>query len=203
MKKLELIKYLVPIVLAILALVMCRRNYSKPGLEYAPDMTHSAAYETYTKPKKGNTVPLFKDGQTALTPPKGSVPVGFTPYNLPNTAEAYQTAAARTTNPVPYTKANLERGKQIYTIHCQPCHGSKGDGEGTAVVASDYKLAKPPINFTAPAQGYLTSGRMFHSITYGKGMMGSYASQVSQEDRWKVIHYIKSLDKTATVVEVK
>lgn len=203
MKNLSILKYLIPILLAMVVLVTCRRNYSKPGMEYMPDMAHSLAYETYTKPKKDNSVTLFQNGQTALVPPHGSIPAGFTPYTLPNTAEGYAEAALRVNNPIANTKVNLERGKQIFTIHCSPCHGKKGDGEGSAVVASDYKLAKPPINFTAPAPGYLTAGRMFHSITYGKGMMGSYASQVSQEDRWKVIHYINSLNKTKPVVSTE
>lgn len=200
MKNLSTLKYLIPILLAMVVLVTCRRNYSKPGTEYMPDMVHSLAYETYTKPKKDNSVTLFQDGQTALVPPKGSIPAGFVPYDLPNTAQGYAQASSRLVNPIAGTEANLARGKQIYTIHCSPCHGKKGDGEGSAVVASDYKLAKPPINFTAPSPGYLTPGRMFHTITYGKGMMGSYASQVSQEDRWKVIHYINSLNKSQPVV---
>lgn len=199
MKNLSTLKYLIPILLAMVVLVTCRRNYSKPGMEYMPDMAHSLAYETYTKPKKGNVVTLFKDGQTALVPPKGSIPAGFQPYDFPNTPEAYAKASLRLDNPVPNTPANLERGKQVYTIHCAPCHGKKGTGEGSAVVGSDYRLAKPPINFAAPTAGYLTAGRMFFSITHGKGMMGSYASQVSQEDRWKVIHYINSLNKTKPV----
>ena len=33
---------------------------------------------------------------------------------------------------------------------------------------------------------------MFHSVTYGKGAMGSYASQLNTMQRWMVIAYIKS-----------
>jgi len=34
--------------------------------------------------------------------------------------------------------------------------------------------------------------QMFYSVTYGKGQMGSYASQLSSTQRWQIIHYVKS-----------
>ena len=34
---------------------------------------------------------------------------------------------------------------------------------------------------------------MFHSITYGKGTMGSHASQLTQEERWKLVYYVQKL----------
>ena len=37
----------------------------------------------------------------------------------------------------------------------------------------------------------MAEGTMFHSVTYGKNLMGSYASQLSTEQRWMIIHYIK------------
>jgi mono/diheme cytochrome c family protein len=33
---------------------------------------------------------------------------------------------------------------------------------------------------------------MFYSVAYGKNLMGSYASQLSRKQRWKVIAYIKA-----------
>ena len=194
MKRLDLIKYLVPIILAGILLFTCQRNYERPGLEYMPEMIHSLAYE-YQKDAL-DTDKEFNDWAATLTPPKGSVPVGQQVYHLPNTPEAYEEAALRTENPVELTEASLLRGQEIYSIHCMPCHGPKGTGEGTAVVGSDYRLAKPPINFAQPQEGYLTPGRMFHVITHGRNLMGSYASQVSIEDRWNVIHYIESLNES-------
>ncbi|TAD85029.1 MAG: cytochrome c, partial [Bacteroidetes bacterium] len=37
-----------------------------------------------------------------------------------------------------------------------------------------------------------TDGTMFYSITYGRNLMGGYASQLTPEQRWKIIYYIKS-----------
>jgi hypothetical protein len=41
----------------------------------------------------------------------------------------------------------------------------------------------------------VTEGHIFHVITYGKGLMGSHGSQVSEEDRWKIAKYVKELQK--------
>lgn len=194
MKLVNQLKYVIPIILALLLVLFCNRKENHPGLEYAPDMVHSKAYETYTySPKEKD----HKKGFVALEPVEGTIPVDHEPYHGENTPEGYEKAAQSTTNPVELTDEVLARGKQIYTIHCTPCHGEKGDGQGSAVVNSDYNLGAPPIQFNAPVPGYLTSGRMYHTITFGKGNMGSYASQVSPEDRWNVIHYINSLNESS------
>ncbi len=38
----------------------------------------------------------------------------------------------------------------------------------------------------------ISEGKMFHTITYGKGLMGSHSSQLTQEERWKLVHYIRT-----------
>jgi hypothetical protein len=39
----------------------------------------------------------------------------------------------------------------------------------------------------------MADGTMFHSITYGKNNMGSYASQLDRKQRWMVVKYIRTL----------
>ncbi|MBX2846616.1 MAG: cytochrome c [Saprospiraceae bacterium] len=194
MKPIEIAKYLAPVLLAVIVMVTCKRDYSKPGREYAPDMAHSKAYETYTK-VKDNTA--FEDGYTALEPAKGSIARGQKVYHGDDTPEGYTLATASDENPLALTDEALARGKEVYSIYCTPCHGPKGDGEGTAVLGSNYNLAAPPINFTAPT-GEWTSGRIFHVINYGKGNMGAYASQIAYDDRWRLVHYVKSLNNANT-----
>ena len=48
----------------------------------------------------------------------------------------------------------------------------------------------------------LSEGKMYHAIMYGLNMMGSHASQVSHEDRWMIIKYIKSLQAATLSSEV-
>ena len=39
----------------------------------------------------------------------------------------------------------------------------------------------------------LPEGKIFHSITYGKGLMGQHASQLTAEERWKLVYYVQKL----------
>jgi hypothetical protein len=60
--------------------------------------------------------------------------------------------------------------------------------------------APVPANFTAPAIKALSDGHYFHVITYGIRSMGSYASQLTPEQRWWVIKYLRSKQGAALVV---
>jgi cytochrome c len=90
----------------------------------------------------------------------------------------------------------LEKGKAVYTKFCTPCHGDAGDGNGSIV--ANGKFPSPGKYWDKVAANGLNDGKMFHSITYGKNLMGQHASQVTKEERWLVIHYINDLIKKAT-----
>ena len=45
-----------------------------------------------------------------------------------------------------------------------------------------------------------SDGRIFHVMTYGQKNMGSYASQLSREQRWRIVQYIRSLEPKGGVV---
>lgn len=199
MKRIDLIKYLVPIVLAAILLVTCRNNKQSPGLVYMPDMDLSLAYE-YLKVTK-DSEKGFTDWVSTLKPVEGTIPMGHEKYHLENTPEGYNEAALRTDNPIEKTEEVMLRGQEIYTIHCEPCHGPDGDSNGP-IATGGYVVPPPSANFKTPMEpGYLSAGRIFHVVTYGRNLMGSYSSQVSVEDRWKVVHYVQSLSGEGTADE--
>ncbi|MBX3022430.1 MAG: cytochrome c [Bdellovibrionales bacterium] len=86
----------------------------------------------------------------------------------------------------------LEAGRKAYDIYCAVCHGHTGAGDGSVAE----KMAVKPRNLiNADAKSY-TDGRIFHAITSGRGVMGSYASQIPDvETRWKIVNYIRTLQK--------
>ncbi|MDG2209044.1 MAG: cytochrome c [Flavobacteriales bacterium] len=88
-------------------------------------------------------------------------------------------------------QAELEKGQEIYTMMCSQCHGEEGKGDG-ALSRNGHILGIPSYSDKLKD---LTEGKMFHTLTYGKGLMGSHASQLSQKDRWLVIEYIKVLQQ--------
>jgi cytochrome c len=141
----------------------------------------------------------FKNGQTAQTPPAHTAPVGFDKYDYPNTKEGYEAAGAALVNPVPATEQNLISGKHYFTVFCAPCHGEKGDGQGHLVKIE--KVSGIPSyhgDATSSRGGNmkdLSAGKIYHTIMYGLNNMGSHASQLSPEERWKVVMYVQQLQK--------
>ncbi|MFB6257145.1 MAG: cytochrome c [Flavobacteriales bacterium] len=179
-------------VLIALLVWSCTQNKNSPGVEYMPDMYRSPAIEAYMDYR-------FSDSLMAKRPVEGTVPFdadhlgkAYNPnleYPYPNTTKGYEKAGKELKNPIPLTKKNLEEGKQIFTTYCDHCHGKKGKGDGTVVENGGHA---PPPSFTGPLKD-LPDGKAFHTITYGKGLMGSHASQLDKKERWLVVHYINEL----------
>jgi mono/diheme cytochrome c family protein len=128
-------------------------------------------------------------------------PNGSAPYYYPDTEEGRTQATQNILyNPYPITKDGLEKGKELYEIYCGICHGDKGDGAGYLVRDNGGKYPAQPAIFTDSAFVFSSNGRYYHGIMYGKNAMGGYADKLSYEERWQVIHYIRSLQATARKV---
>jgi mono/diheme cytochrome c family protein len=148
-----------------------------------PDMQFSTAYDA------GSPNPIFKDGKTDELAPAGSVGVGK--YLYPLADSEYAKAATAITRQLTFTKEQIEgEGKHLFTINCAICHGDKGDGQGHLVQIQ--KFPPPPSYFSADLLAK-PEGQRYHTLMYGKGMMGSYASQLDNRERWLVLSYVKSL----------
>ncbi len=97
--------------------------------------------------------------------------------------------AAKKKSPIPAAAPSLERGKALYVKECASCHGDKGKGDGPA--AKD--LEKHPGDLTAAKMWDQTDGAFFWKLTEGRKPMPSYAQTISEEDRWHVINYMRTL----------
>ena len=189
----------------VLVFASCGRSPQDPGKIYMPDMTYSQAYETYSvHPEMG------KDSVSARVPVKGTIPVGVLPedsldkdmashasymyrtYYPESDTGSYARAGRELKNPLANNAETLELGKKVFNINCTPCHGETGAGDGSIVASGAY----PPVPAYKTRLPTITEGNMFHSITYGKNLMGSYASQVTPKERWAVILYIQKLAGT-------
>jgi cytochrome c1 len=94
-------------------------------------------------------------------------------------------------NPLPFNQATVQQGREGYGHYCMMCHGLKGDGNGT-VGQSFYPL--PTDLGSARVQGQ-SDGRFIHTLTFGLGRHPSLGFMLTQEDRWTIIYYIRSLKK--------
>ena len=122
---------------------------------------------------------------------------GHVPYYYEDTPEGRLEAMAELTdNPFPITEAGMVRGANLYNIFCAICHGMSGNGLGYIYDEEQNPNAKYPLapaNFLRDEFIQASNGRYYHAIMYGYNAMGAYADKMGYEERWQVIHYIRSL----------
>jgi mono/diheme cytochrome c family protein len=190
MKKLSVITFVHIIV--VVAAFSCSDVKRNRGKIYMPDMQDSRAYETYS------ASPVFRDGQTNREPVAGTVKRGeiFT-FHLAmdkgsDTTNYFASRAIR--NPLPtLNTVDLKEAERLYLINCGICHGAKLDGNGPLWKDGDGPYPAKPASLVGDAKyENMPEGQMFYSVTYGKNLMGGYASQIDAKQRWMVISYIKN-----------
>lgn len=168
-----------------------KENPDSAGYEYMPDMYRSPAPEPNSLYISGATT----DSLANRLPAEGSIPRGWTPFPYENSALGDSLAAMFWKAPAGMRNDSVEeRGKLVYERFCTMCHGTAGDGQGK-LVTSDKYAAQPPSYLTRFAEGNLSDGHVYHVLTYGKGNMGSHASQLSPQERWEVIMYVQRLGR--------
>ena len=195
--------------LAVIVLVSgCGAEGDNTGTEFAPNMYHPVPYEPLKQiteepvdiwsstwaDNRGefyNSNPYNPFNMNMRVPPENTVKRrddGMLPYRIP--ADSFQLAARIVENPLDSTEAVLQEGQVMYNRFCLACHGGGGQGDGP--VGQVYK-GVPPLNTGRVAD--LSEGHIFHVITYGRGRMGDYGSQIDILDRWKIVEYVQTLQQ--------
>jgi mono/diheme cytochrome c family protein len=199
MKKLSIIIVLI----ACIVLISCGDVKRHTGAVYMPDMAYSRAYETYAIPDSTEVTTdihhtddkIFYDG----LPVTGTIARGEEmPFPLAKDAPGDSTnyvASKQIQNPLPpLNTADMKEAERLYLINCGICHGMKLDGNGPLYNGGQGPFPAAPKNLVTLN---MPDGQMFYSMTYGKNLMGSYASQVNRKERWMIIHYIKAQQNAA------
>jgi mono/diheme cytochrome c family protein len=145
------------------------------------------------KQKAQQPSPLFKDGIGMRPPVAGTVARGFTPYPFKDNPEE---AGKYLVNPLLPTKEIIERGKSRYLTFCSPCHGNFGRGDSRL----QGQFPNPPTLNSDKIRNW-PDGRIYHVITEGQNIMPSYTAQISREDRWSIIQYIRILQRAQNARE--
>jgi mono/diheme cytochrome c family protein len=169
---------------------------SDPGEAYMPDMYYSRAYEAYgynTSDRYYTNLAKRGIRYTGL-PVEGTMARGDVPtYPLPGNDSGYA-LSVNYRNPnatAALTPAYRAEAERLYLINCAICHGTNLDGNGPLWKNGDGPYPAAPRNLKDDYSKKLADGQMYHVIMYGKGQMGSYASQLKPEERWWVIQYIR------------
>ncbi|MBK7884784.1 MAG: cytochrome c [Chitinophagaceae bacterium] len=189
--------------IAIIIIVSSCSN-KNPGRDYMPDMRYSRAYETNAVLDSSVFISTITD-RAAIghkifynsKPVNGTVRRGeLFAYTLPNDSNGYKMSAG-VKNPLgPLNHTDSIEAARLFNINCAICHGATGVANGPL----SGKIGAI-ANLTLPLYVTMADGTMFHSMTYGKNTMGSYAAQLDRKQRWMIVQYIRTLqpkDSTAT-----
>lgn len=183
------IQTILTILIAGSFLVSCTVEGNNPGWEYMPEMIHSVAYEADSEN------PIYESGYTNQLPVEGAIAQGKYTYPLSNTPEGYAQSATEIRNPFEFTPDEINgEGKMNFVRYCGICHGNEGEGNGHLVKIDKFP---PPPSFLTPDLMSRPEGQRYHTVMYGKGMMGSYATQLNHRERWLVLEYINELQSAS------
>ena len=164
------------------------------GYEYMPNMYRSPSLETYGK----NSV--FSDSLNARKPVEGTIARGYLKdFNYTASLDDYLQAGNEVVNPYENSDNNLAEGEVLYAMFCKHCHGANGAGGGS--ITHPLYSAVPHYNDniqkrrSGATMSELTTGHIFHAITHGLNAMGPHSSQLTEEERWKIVLYVQKLQK--------
>lgn len=130
--------------------------------------------------------PSYRPMENPLPVPDRSIPIEG-PVYVPN-------SQVLPVNPIKADDASIARGKELFTINCQICHGETGEGNGPiAAFLSKFK----PANLTSPLIKAFPDGQIFLTITNGvPDRMPPLNENLTVSERWDVVNYVRTLNKT-------
>ena len=126
--------------------------------------------------------PSYTNMEEPLPIPERSIPVE---------GPAYIPGMGAPANPVPTDEASVQRGAELYAIHCAMCHGATGQGDGLIGVGF---LLNRPANLTLPVVQSKSDGSLFLTITLGiDGRMPALNENLLVRERWDVVNFLRTL----------
>jgi len=131
---------------------------------------------------------MFSDGFGMRRPVEGTVARGFTPYEFKGKSDS---AVKNLSNPLPFSKEVIAKGKEKFDTYCSPCHGYYGKGDSRM----NGQFPNPPTLHSEKVRNW-GDGNIYHVIVNGQNVMPGYAKQMSVDERWSVIHYIRVLQRS-------
>lgn len=177
-----------------------------------PDMAYSRGYETYierdsteftTNPSQGDAKIFYANRPVAGTIMRGEDITFLIPKDAVGDSVNYVASKAVRNPFTSLSAAQSKEAERLFLINCAICHGAKLDGYGPLYKKDGQGPfpAQPAVLVGNAKYEQMPEGQMFYSVAYGKNLMGSYASQLTRQQRWMIIAYIKSQQKANKPVD--
>ncbi len=184
----------------------------KTPWEIFPDMDRQAKVKYQVKSD------FFEDGHAMRHPVKGTMPIGFEMPSKPASA-GFEAGEYEFTHGTGYyytgkkgdfygdgfpkelevNAALVKKGMERYNIHCAACHGVAGNGKG---IVTKYTMVAP-ADLTGPGfddasnPAFRPDGKIYDVITNGWNQMGAFGANISVQDRWAIVAYVRTLQYAA------
>jgi mono/diheme cytochrome c family protein len=185
------------VAVAVVAMAGFRgHHFTQPPFEVFPDMNYQ------DKVKDQQPSAFFADGVAARPPIDGTVA-----EEMPARNDYWATGKWDDTHwgdgipvhpardggrPLQIDAADMARGRERYEINCAVCHGSTGKGDG---ITSKYGL-NGAANYHTDRLRQDPDGDLFNTITNGKGQMMGYGYNITIDDRWRIVMYLRALQRS-------
>jgi mono/diheme cytochrome c family protein len=197
------------------------RHTSGTPIELFPDMVRQQ------KVRPQAPLAFFADDRGSRVPVAGTVPIGYemptadlepspgTPAAASNNPQPQRIAFSASPDyvdtgkmgpnwgtgiPVEVTPQLMLRGEQRFNINCAVCHGPTAAGNG---IAKQYGLATV-VGLQDERIRNMSDGEIFNTITHGKNTMMAYGPNITVQDRWAIVAYLRALQRSqnATIDDV-
>jgi mono/diheme cytochrome c family protein len=173
--------------LAVLLAGCAGQTSRKPPVEIFPDMKR----QVKVKPQEASA--FFADGRGSRPPVPGTIAQGQLDADSPfATGADGGMYVAR--NPLPLDEKVLARGQERFNIYCAPCHDRTGMGRGIVSQRSSWLAG----NLHDDRIKAMVDGELFQVITYGRRTMPGYRFQISEQDRWAIVAYVRALQRATS-----
>jgi mono/diheme cytochrome c family protein len=166
-------------------------NDARPNFEFLPQMAHAQRYNAFAPN------PNFANGATLQRPEPGIISRELMPLHYEATQQDAMRAGEELRSPLSVDNQRArDRGSIVFANFCAVCHGAGGAGNGPVA----QRGFPPPPSLLAEHAQKMKDGQLFHVLTYGQNNMPSYASQLSRDDRWNVVLYVRTMQAAAVPV---
>jgi mono/diheme cytochrome c family protein len=86
------------------------------------------------------------------------------------------------------TEASQLNGSSLFAINCAHCHGATGSGDGSV---AGY-LKEIPANLHASRVQQKPMSEVYEIVSNGKDVMPAFRGELSVQERWAVVSFVKS-----------
>ncbi len=166
-------------VLAAATLVLTGIAVQAWALPWDKDMRNQASVKPQEAEVEHNATSVPVNGTEEIPPPK----------DLAELVQVRLQAGAMLSNPARRNPESLNRGKEVYSVHCLLCHGEDGRGDGLV----GRKFVPAPMDLTLDYVQLQPDGQIFFTISHGSIAMPYYRNSIQEADRWHVVNYVKNV----------